>query len=569
MRRVSTRTHTTIAVLAFISLIPFIRLGDGDLHNDEVIYASRAQEILSTGNLLPHAPLKRMLGVEPPLAIWTSALSIKLFGFSSFSVRLVSAVSAVVLFIVFYWFALLFLPPQIALGATVILASSSLLIQFSQMAQLDAPWLACVVLAVALFWYSRELNSKKLFFASALLFGVSFSIKLLVSLLPLLAFLVWILLDNFPHPDDERRLTRREIVQYFGIVAGVALPWYIWALCEYGGEFLNAAFGCIGYEFVHSVIGGLSAPHDSGKLFYLNQVIIGFPVSAIAGVFFFYRIVQAYRNRPAWYILSSEYFLWIWLVVSLIVLTAMHAQMQLYSMLMLPPLAILSMLGVKQMSGYQVSAWWRTAAITAVLAACGWGVSQAVREGAKVFVFGASRNLAPTNYFIIIALNVLALSCIIVYLSLRKPKRINDLFLSIPTIGAAIFVAIRAAFIIADPTEHVITGAAQIGSVLPRYANVALISPERNADDAVMQFHCYDRSKTLYSRLSFFDLHNFALSPALLPDSDHYALLEFPDGEVTNDTSGVVAARSLEGQQYVVILQTYKYALFARGLFRE
>src|SRR5579883_3351494 len=429
MSRISARKQTTIAALVVFCLIPFIRLGEGDLQSDEVLYANRAESIVASGNLFPETPLKAFFGGQPPLVIWGMALAVKLLGFSSFSARLVSAISAAGIVLVIYWFALLILPQVYALGAAALLASSSIFFRFSQLAQLDIPWILFIAVAFALFWYSRELEKRSLFVLAAVLFGLSFVAKLFVSIIPLGVLLLWIVLES----RRENPVVRiKDVIQFLVIIAIIALPWHIWMLVHYGGEAYNVMIRQ--NVVMRATQGGEATVKETGKLFYINQLVVGFPLCVITSIFFLYRAVQIVRARSLQSIQSLELFLWIWLLVPLIALSIAKAEMQSYSAQMLPPLALLTMLGVMEFSRADVGTWWRPTALIGAIAACAWGFSQVVRDGAREFFApGSARAPVSDTLFIIAASVVIICAAIMVVVSLQKKVLLKNIFLLVPT----------------------------------------------------------------------------------------------------------------------------------------
>jgi len=566
MSRISARTQTTIATLVFICLIPFIRLGEGDLQNDEVIYASRAQEMVASGNEIYHVPPRILYDKQPPLILAIIAGTVRIFGFTSFSVRLISALSAVIIFLLLYWFTLLVLPPAYALGASALLASSPMMLRYAQLAQLDVPWLALIVAAFCVFWYSRELGKKNLYYWSAVLLGLSFDVKLFVSILPLGTLCVWIFIES--RRDGEMKISLRNAVEYIAIVLIVALPWHIWAIAEFGKEFFTVAmqYNVIG----HTLNDPLNPANQNGMLYYINQLSIGFPLVAIVVLFFVYRVQEAIRTRTSAYVSSIELFLWLWLLSPLFIISIMGLNVQSYTVQLLPPVAILALLGVQELSRAAIGGWWRALSLIGAIALCAWGWSQTVRNSAReLFSTGSAHASMPTEPFIIAVAIVVFSSIVILIFAGRKNNLLKNIFLMIPAWGVGILVGMRVAVAATDSSVMRYTGASRIASMLPVNAPVALITEESSEDNARMQFHCYDKSKTLYQRLSILELHSFAQLPVMLPDSDHFAIIEQSDLYFGSDTSGKVAAVNLTKQQYVVILQTPKYELFARGLARE
>ncbi|MGC8791694.1 MAG: ArnT family glycosyltransferase [Desulfurella sp.] len=94
-----------LTYIVLIVLFSFRALSD----DNEGLYANIALNMLKTSKfLVPH--LDGLVYLEqPPLLYWLSALSLKLFGISEFSVRLPVIVSGVLLIIFSYFFVKKFL----------------------------------------------------------------------------------------------------------------------------------------------------------------------------------------------------------------------------------------------------------------------------------------------------------------------------------------------------------------------------------------------------------------------------------------------------------------------------
>lgn len=551
----------TVVIFACLAVLPLIRLGAGDLHNDEVIYASRAADCAATGTLLPDVDLLQMYGRQPPLCVWMMAASMNVFGQSAFSARLFAALCMSVLLIAVYSMARRMMAQRTALGVTALLASSSLLFKFSQMGQLDVPWLAVVAVAIAMFMSAYESRSRRMLIASAVVFGLSFETKLFISCVPLLVLLVWTGLQ-WKLNRESRRTIVRTMGLFVAMVIAVATPWHVWMFVHYGKSFYDVAIA--GDIIARSVSGLDTSPHDSGRFFYPNQILIGFPLLGFVVLFACYRLRNArathHDRRSPW-----EMFAWCWAVIPMVVLMAMKGQSQSYAIQLLPPLALLCGLAIDEFDAARVSRWWSAAGLIALACATAWSSSIYVRDGFREVIAPGSARAAVTATPFLIALAVAAgLVIIIVVVAARSSGLIRKWVWMIPTYGAALFLIVREVDSATDQSASRFSGARAVAEMLPRNAPVVLLTdPHLFVRDEVMQFHFYDASKNLFQRLIVRDRYGVADS-LRINDSIHWAVVVRTDPYLNKDTSVARCERAIESQRFVVQSRLALYDVYAR-----
>ncbi|MGC8616524.1 MAG: ArnT family glycosyltransferase [Desulfurella sp.] len=146
----------TLIYIVLIVLFSFRALSD----DNEGLYANIALNMLKTSNfLVPH--LDGLVYLEqPPLLYWLSALSLKLFGISEFSVRLPVILAGVLLVIFSYFFVKKFLNSFFASTLAVVIVSQICFDTSISMLMFDMLLTLFFSLAMFSFYMGYKLNNK-------------------------------------------------------------------------------------------------------------------------------------------------------------------------------------------------------------------------------------------------------------------------------------------------------------------------------------------------------------------------------------------------------------------------
>ena len=533
----SPRTQNVLLVFVCLALVPFIRLGEGDLRGDEVIYAARARDIVAHGNFLPDVSFTQLKGYQPPFGIWRMSALIGVLGFSTLTVRLLSVVSTIVILIATYLFARRLLPVRGALGAAALLVSSPLLFHFSQLAQMEVPWLAPVTLAFAVFAIAREKKRPALLVFTGTLFGLSLNTVAFASIIPMAALFCWAVKEWRSKAEGHDHVLR-DIAIVFGVALIVALPWHLWMIMKHGIGFI--ASEALDVQWIQGGRLGLDALH-AGILALPGVLFLSYALSGLVGVYAVYLLWNAARSGPV--TLSQwERLLWIWLLIPILLMIYVRGVSQTFVLLTLPPLAVLSFVAVEVFSSVKVGLGWRIAALVGVVASA------------------ASLYLAVV--FLCAAVAVLIIA------SMLRPGMVHWILWRVPTYGAALFVLLRVGDAALDTSEMRSTGARTIAESIPATGSVILVDDGR-PDLEVMQFHCYDTSRTLYQRMRVVNRMEPTPDFSVIPDSIRRVIVVKPEVSPTHNPYENAIEENLESQQFVLLTQTPRYELYARGLMRD
>jgi 4-amino-4-deoxy-L-arabinose transferase-like glycosyltransferase len=192
---------------------------------------------------------------KPPVDLWLQVLSVKLFGFSSTTLKLpevfagVAAVPLLFLAVRRMWSA------TAGLAAAVALAVLPVEVITSRSDTMDAVMMVLIVLALVLILRACDTGRSRWLFAGAAVMGLAFDVKILESLVALPA-LALIALLGFPAPPARRML---RLVAAGAVYVVVALAWLTatllapahdrpWAIGSTNGSAWNAVFVFNGTE---------------------------------------------------------------------------------------------------------------------------------------------------------------------------------------------------------------------------------------------------------------------------------------------------------------------------------
>lgn len=535
--RLSPRNQNVILVFVCLALVPFIRLGEGDLRGDEVIYAARAQDIVAHGRLLPDVSFTQLKGYQPPFGIWRMAALIGTFGFSTFTARMLSVVSTIIILLATYLFARRLLPVRGSLGAAALLVSSPLLFHFSQLAQMEVPWLALVTLAFAVFAAARERKRPALLVFTGMLFGLSLNTVAFASIIPMAALFFWAVKEWRSKAEGHEHLIR-DIAIVFGVALIVALPWHVWMIMKYGTGFI--ASEALDVQWIRGGRLGLDSLH-AGILALPGVLFLSYALSGLVAVYAVYLLWNVARSGsvvlPPW-----ERLLWIWLVIPILLMIYVRGVSQTFVLLTLPPLAVLSFIAIEVFSAVKIALGWRVAAVVGVVAS------------------------VASLYFAV--LFVCAGALVLIVVAMRRPGMVQWILWRVPTYGAALFVLLRVGDAALDTSEMRSTGARTIAESIPAAGSVILVT-NGMPDQEVMQFHCYDASRTLYQRMRVVNRTEPPPDFSLIPDSIRRVIVVKPEVVVMHDPFASAVEENLESQQFVLLTQTPRYELYARGLMRD
>jgi 4-amino-4-deoxy-L-arabinose transferase-like glycosyltransferase len=216
-----------LGCLIWLCIIVFL-LGrrTAQLHNDQVVYASIALQMVESGDYLKPRYQGMPYFNKPPLVFWLAALSARIFGESAVALSLPSSMAAIGAVLLTCCLARRWFGDSMGLLAGWILATSPFFIRNCALLRLDAPVVCAVTAAILLIEIGAARPKALLGVGPILALGIL--AKGAAALLPLPVYLAAALwtrnLYPFKHP-----------AFWWGVVFGLAIaaPWHIYmALTE-------------------------------------------------------------------------------------------------------------------------------------------------------------------------------------------------------------------------------------------------------------------------------------------------------------------------------------------------
>jgi hypothetical protein len=359
---------------------------------DESTYASSAMLMARGGDWLTPKVLGRFLLFKPPLLIWLSAASIRVFGDSLAALRLPAWIAGVgALCVLFRWAAVSNAMRGVLLA--ILLLSNPLWHTFSRLLYTDMPVVAATVCALALL--RRDLRMERtgtvVGFAAFVALGVMF--KNVAGLLPFLVLLLYTATARREMAPPIRRLVTCAL-----LIVALTAPWHVYQISVHREWFWA--------DYVkEQLLGfGLQPPQqssDEGPVsFYLARLGATDPVLVLLFVLSLPGFLRELSRRT-----GESLLLGCWLGVVTAVLFLFRYRNLPYLLPLIPPLCLITVLYGKFTA--------RNSLVWAALLCALFAVKTSVANRPWTLTFGGGEHLAavqPLNY----------------YASLKRP---NDLLL--------------------------------------------------------------------------------------------------------------------------------------------
>lgn len=263
-------TFFPVVLILIVGLtVLFWRLSYIPLHDwDEAIYGTVARSFFSTGDWLTLHFNNYSWFEKPPLQMWLTAGSYKIFGFNELATRFVPALAAMGLAYLVYFLGKRIASWRVGLLGALILLSSPQFIDISRQGMLDTLLTCFVYLSLFFVIKLLDVGRSKLWILVWLFIGLAVMTKG-AAVVPYLGILALIIMFN-------RSLWSFWRDKYFWIGVGVAtlvaVPWHAWMYHLYGAEFYNTY---IGYHVIQRAEEAIEG-HFSSYLFYIKAMISGF-----------------------------------------------------------------------------------------------------------------------------------------------------------------------------------------------------------------------------------------------------------------------------------------------------
>lgn len=335
--------HSGIAS-AFTDPISHIRA------QDESIYAHISLRMAERGGWLTPVIMGRYLLQKPPLLVWISGLSLKLFGPTLAALRAPSLIAAVAATgLIFFWIGQSY-SLEAAWATVALLLSNPLWHTLARLCYTDMLFALWVISAVYCLHRDAELESRRFRVGFAVSTAAAIMTKSVAGLIPIFVLMLRAMICR------RNQVGLARIAQVGAIIVAIAAPWHLYQILVHPQWFWAD------YVQVQLLGFGTHPPAQSSdesqvwfysrRLWDSDPVLIGLSILAL-----FPFLLELYRRRSA-----DSALLAAWIAVVAAALVAFRYRNLPYVLYLIPPLAILAAVYLPR--------WrWRTAVLSAVFLA--------------------------------------------------------------------------------------------------------------------------------------------------------------------------------------------------------
>ncbi len=290
---------------------------------DEAVYTREAIHMAVQGDWMTQTFLYRFVLFKPPLLMWLSGFSTKLFGVASLPLRLPSILAGALVCL------LAFRMSRLAPWAAVILLISDRLFHtLARVTMTDILLAACLTLAFWCFSLDTTLEDRRAFYGFAVGVALAILTKSIAGLLPFVVVgLFWLV----ARPLDKPRILR---VAQAGLVAFlIILPWHLYQLVVHYEWFLAEYLG------IQLLAFGGKPPQTSQEnqiLFYVTRLLYSDPELALIALLSVPALIVAIRRRTD----TLALLLGAWLLTFSVALLIFQYRSVQYMLPLIPALAI-------------------------------------------------------------------------------------------------------------------------------------------------------------------------------------------------------------------------------------
>lgn len=314
-----------LLLASWTGVLCFYHLGEAGTHNwDEARHIVNAYEMLKSKNWWISTYLYETdyFNYKPPLSMWCIMLSFHFFGFSSFTMRLYSAVSMMLLFILLVSFCTKQFGRKAAIIAAIMLVSGTDLFFFHMARSADADALYLFLLSAAMICLYKTEKNPWFLTGVGLFLSLAFMAKCLH-----MAVGVAVLICYLP------RIYKKLKVKHYAVACGIAaLPIGIWVIARYLYDGITFFAGMFGQEVAHRVTIGKDY-FGYLRYFFTNPVIIIAVTVIFVDLLILRRTIKNISVKDlVWKFVYSDLYLFIvWLIIPLVVYSASGAFMEWYA----------------------------------------------------------------------------------------------------------------------------------------------------------------------------------------------------------------------------------------------
>jgi 4-amino-4-deoxy-L-arabinose transferase-like glycosyltransferase len=257
-------------ILGIISFVlVFWQLGANHLVPwDEAIYAKIAKNMSVSGEYIVQTWKTDPWYEKPPIFMWLMAISMKIFGVSSFAARLPSAFFGFLNVIFVYYFARKYFNKTVGFISGFALLTFVWWLYYARAAMLDVTTTFFISSALFIYFTAKQNSSVIRWALVGVMVGLAAMTKGFVGLLPLpIMFLYELYLLATRGQKLDLKLIKNHIVMLFSLLI-VAVPWHYEMYKRFGEQFVVEYFG------YHVWDRATMAIEDKGQPFFWYLVVL-------------------------------------------------------------------------------------------------------------------------------------------------------------------------------------------------------------------------------------------------------------------------------------------------------
>jgi 4-amino-4-deoxy-L-arabinose transferase-like glycosyltransferase len=230
---------------------------------DEAIYSEVAKEGILNNDWINFHHNDILWFEKPPLAVWLTMISYKIFGINEFATWFFPAVFGIIGILGTYYIAKKLFNSHIGFLSSLILLSIPHYVLMSRNNMMDIFLVSNSILSFLCLIKSEE--NKKYIIFSAIFLGLAFMSKNIVALLNLPVFFYFLYINNRLSALKDRNF-------YFSIILFfiIILPWHLIMILKYKWDFINEY---IGYHLLKRYNENILGTYYSSDVFYYFRVL--------------------------------------------------------------------------------------------------------------------------------------------------------------------------------------------------------------------------------------------------------------------------------------------------------
>jgi 4-amino-4-deoxy-L-arabinose transferase-like glycosyltransferase len=411
------RERILLAILFGAGALRFVNLGFVDLQAwDEALYAVRAEGILVFGGVLDQTSFSiggLYSSLHPPLSVWLSSLAFLLFGVNEFAARFFSALLGGATLFIIYRIGKDLENSRVGFLAAMLYGLNPFVSFFARQGQFDTTLAFFLTLAIFFYLRMERLATARWGVYAGLSIGAALMTKLFVGFGIPLTYFLW---KAFAVKEEERT-DWRPFALSIGVVLLTALPWHVYLTVVRG--FSNPFFFLEASAIVDRSVAGVEGNVKPLEAFYfVNQLVVLFPLGIVWFMFGFYRIVKE-RSRD-WMLIAA------WFTVFFVVFSLMRTKLSVYALPMLIPAALIAGRETVRFSSGFFSHKLTSLLTGATALTLLWASHQGWRNLVKALTIGILKGHIPDTNQLLQLLPFVSLGCGILFLT-RYLYRIRDL----------------------------------------------------------------------------------------------------------------------------------------------